>query len=475
MEKPFVLPIKTPLGKYFYEVNRNEIVKVNDELFEYIQGVLESDEPDCVNVPEDVKSQYYELIDCGYLSSHHVEDILHPMTSQVELLLSRGLNKLILQVTQSCNLRCAYCVYSEQVNPNQRTHSRKFMTIETARSAIDFFRKNSIDSEELSIGFYGGEPLLAFSLIKDTVKYAEEQFCGRNLSFAITTNATLLTDEIIDFLVAHDFKITFSLDGPQTIQDKNRVFRDGRGSYEIVMQNIQKTLQRDPKKLQGDSLSMVITPSHDYNELTDFLNHPSFENVAPLASFVEEDFIPQMPSDEYMGNSEYDHFLALVDYFRKPMYTPSNKLIEQDMLRFESDFFDFTPANLPTVSAPSGPCVPGKSRLFVNCFGDFYPCERVNESETMKIGSLKEGFNFENVIKILNVSKINLDRCKNCFAFPLCSLCGKMADDGKQISQAHYSASCKSSRNKAFSMILEKIVNHENAQHMRDINYYKGN
>lgn len=39
-QKPFVLPLETPMGKYFYEVNRNEIVAVNDDLFECIKRLF---------------------------------------------------------------------------------------------------------------------------------------------------------------------------------------------------------------------------------------------------------------------------------------------------------------------------------------------------------------------------------------------------------------------------------------------------
>ena len=103
------------------------------------------------------------------------------------------------------------------------------MSLETAKKAILFYREHSRDKDRAIIGFYGGEPLLAFPLIVESVKYAEEIFAGVDISFNITTNATLLTDEIIDFLLDHHFKLTFSLDGPNEVQDKNRIFANGSG------------------------------------------------------------------------------------------------------------------------------------------------------------------------------------------------------------------------------------------------------
>lgn len=115
-EKPFVLPIQTPLGNYIYDANCNNILKVGNELFRYVTSILSDDE-----VPEEnstAKRQYAELQECGYLLPSIVEEIKHPVTDQTEILLDRRMDKLTLQVTQQCNLRCKYCIYSENVNPN---------------------------------------------------------------------------------------------------------------------------------------------------------------------------------------------------------------------------------------------------------------------------------------------------------------------------------------------------------------------
>ena len=134
--------------------------------------------------------------ECGYLSSANVKQIEHPLSNLSEHLLARGLEKMTLQVTQNCNLRCKYCIYSEVSNLSQRSHNENAMSFETAKNAIDFFGVHSRDKKQVAIGFYGGEPLLEFQLIKDAVSYAKKIFEGKDLSFHITTNATLMTDEM---------------------------------------------------------------------------------------------------------------------------------------------------------------------------------------------------------------------------------------------------------------------------------------
>ncbi len=58
-----------------------------------------------------------------------------------------------MQLTQNCNFRCKYCIYSETHNTRQRSHSTERMTWETAKKAIDFLREHSVDSPEVNIGF----------------------------------------------------------------------------------------------------------------------------------------------------------------------------------------------------------------------------------------------------------------------------------------------------------------------------------
>lgn len=472
MQRPFVLPVQTALGKYFYEVNRNEIVKVNEELFDYIKKVLESDEPELVEAAEAIKEQFADLQECGYLAPKRVERIEHPATSQVENYLSRCIGNLTLQVTQSCNLRCKYCIYSENSNLNQRSHSSNVMSWETAKRAIDFYRDHSIDMDSATIGFYGGEPLLAFPLIKKIVKYSEMVFEGRNIYFGMTTNATLMTEEVIDFMLAHNFKLTFSVDGPKKVHDKNRVFSNGMGSFDIMMKNIQLAFDKDPKKLNESIINMVVGGTQDYKELLPLFNEPALENITVRNSFVEEDNIPQSPSIEYTIEFSYDRFLTLVEYFRGPKNkTYVNKLVEQNIKAFSTDIENFSPRILLPTATPNGACVPGKTRLLVNCFGDFYPCEKVNEGAAMKIGSLDVGFNYDKIKNILNVGQLDSEKCKNCWAITLCGVCARVADTGEVLSKGLRNNACKNFQFTAYGKILGRILAFEDQHHKRKMKY----
>ena len=224
---PYIHLIEVYNEKYFYDVNTNVIIHISDEMYDFLKNLLSKTSitrkqigKEYSALSEECKSDIDLLMQKGFLCDKNENIIFrHPETDRIEEFYKTNLNMMILQVTQNCNLRCKYCVYSgSYVN---RTHMNKRMSVETAIAAIKFFYDHSLNSDSVTIGFYGGEPLLEYELIKQCVAYAEEIFAGKKLSFNMTSNATLLTEESVLFLAAHDFNLTISLDGPANIQNKN--------------------------------------------------------------------------------------------------------------------------------------------------------------------------------------------------------------------------------------------------------------
>ena len=67
---------------------------------------------------------------------------------------------------------------------------------------------------------------------------------GRHVDFSLTTNATLLSPTIIEYLAENSIGVTVSLDGPKEMNDKFRVFANGRGSYDIIVPKVRELLKR---------------------------------------------------------------------------------------------------------------------------------------------------------------------------------------------------------------------------------------
>ena len=146
------------------------------------------------------------------------------------------LQTLVLNLTNQCNLACTYCYEFGEDKVATPEGKAKFMEMETAKTSVDLLLAQSAGRENVHITFFGGETLMNFPLLKSVVAYANEQAAaqGRSIDFSLTTNATLLTPAIIEFLSQNSIGVTVSMDGPPDLHNKLRVFANGRGSYDII-------------------------------------------------------------------------------------------------------------------------------------------------------------------------------------------------------------------------------------------------
>src|SRR6185437_13291070 len=162
-------------------------------------------------------------------------DIPAAPTPKVIPLAPFPLTTMVLNVTNQCNLSCTYCYeYGEdKIVDTENGKKPKFMNEETARESVEFMFKESGDNKMAHLTFFGGETLLNFPVLQKTVLYARQRAAelGKQVDFSLTTNATLLKPEVIEFLADNGVGVTISIDGPKEMQDKFRVFHNGQGSY----------------------------------------------------------------------------------------------------------------------------------------------------------------------------------------------------------------------------------------------------
>ena len=118
------------------------------------------------------------------------------------------LTTAVLNVTNQCNLRCGYCYeYSEdKIVDTTNGAQPKFMTDETARQSIDLLFRESGEVKVVHVSFFGGETLMNYPVLSRAVPYAKAQAeaHGKRVEFNLTTNATLLTTKMIEFLAEEE-------------------------------------------------------------------------------------------------------------------------------------------------------------------------------------------------------------------------------------------------------------------------------
>ncbi|AEY67498.1 Cys-rich peptide radical SAM maturase CcpM [Clostridium sp. BNL1100] len=443
-DKPFIHLFQTPGGYYLFDVNTNYILKISGRIYEKLWGVLK-DKQDIANIEQDADIIY--LKNNGFLLNKRVSEIAHPANDTLKYYLNRKLEMATLQITRNCNLRCSYCAYSGKYF--NRTHENKTMTFETAKKAIDFLINHSTDTQHISLGFYGGEPLLEFDLIKKCIEYAEEMAEGKNITFNMTTNGTLLTEEIVDYFVNHNLNLTISLDGNKEAHDKNRRFSaNGKGTFDVIMKNIEIIKLKYPDYMKKIFINIVMDTENDFGCINDFFFNSDILNDSIMNStYISDNYIKDSykVEEDFIVKRQYETFKMYLSKIKRLNEQNVSKIIsiEYSILKVKMQQEWNIMKNLPDKAHPGGPCIAGANRLFIDVDGNMFPCERCSEtSDVMKIGHVDYGFDIDKVRNIMNIGQLSKENCKNCWAFRLCQLCAASADNITELSKEKKLSGC---------------------------------
>ena len=442
-------------GNYIYDARLNQFKRISDELYSILQE-NPSGEERCKS------TEFRELQKLGFFLKTDFE-IIHPYVDHLKYILDRGLNKLILQVTQNCNLRCSYCPYTENEGSN-RHHNSQMMTWETAKKALDFFASHSTDSQRVHIGFYGGEPLLNKDVIIKSMEYARSIFEGKYLTFGITTNATLLSDDIIAFFDENEIYVTLSLDGPQEIHDLHRKFaKENVSTFEFVKSALERINSSYPNLQRRTSINMVMNQEmrlRDYNRI--FEDLPYIKDYPISATMIDDSYLTHKykVSDEFWAEYQYYQFVNMLrETGDIAPDSHQNVLIKEG--RFNDMQINDTMMQSPIVSYayPAGPCIPGYTSLFVSLNENLLPCEKVSETQDcVRISTLDSGLDMQRCLQLLNIAKITEKECKSCWCIRFCSTCCYFCYNENGFSSSQRCAQCQSAKQYAEEAIQRYLA-----------------
>ncbi|MBV0933627.1 quinohemoprotein amine dehydrogenase maturation protein [Marinobacterium weihaiense] len=179
------------------------------------------------------------------------------------------LNTVVLNVNTGCNLSCTYCYKEDLTTPSKGEK----MAYDTAIQSVEMLLRESPDQPNYNVVFFGGEPLSNMPLIREVVAYCEQRFADLDatVDFTMTTNATLLNEDLVDWFNAHRFGLTISMDGPKAMHDKNRITVGGQGTYDVVKRKVDMLLKRYTARPVGCRVTLTrgIT---DVETIFDHLN-----------------------------------------------------------------------------------------------------------------------------------------------------------------------------------------------------------
>lgn len=411
---------KSPIGMpfyynncyYYYDTYTNKMFSIKKEHFMEIKKLMNMGTDKYVSDDNNTvfKNDIIRLINRGFFTPQFLSEKKCFDSVSVHSMLTRCVNHIQLQTTRMCNFRCRYCFFAND-NKVTRNHENKNMDWATAQKSIDFLFDNSKDAETITISFYGGEPFLNFDVIKRTVTYAKSKFISKELRFSVTTNGSVMNDAIADFLADNDFSLLISLDGPKNIQDNHRKFNiTGQGTFDTVIKNVQLLKQRHSEYFNRKVMfNPVMFADESYQNVVDFFN-----SIGVNCNNVKKQYA-NMKGIDYNYNFTDSEFINMTKYDRYREYN-------SDQIENMEKVFKQT-GIISTEYLPQGGCVPGLIRVFVTVDGDFYPCEKVNETPDLCIGNISQGFDFGQVERLANIGNLTYDKCKQCWAVRFCNMC----------------------------------------------------
>ena len=324
------------------------------------------------------------------------------------------LQRIVLNVTNQCNLACGYC-YEYSADKISKTEGKpKYMEEEIAQSSIDMLIRESAGRPSIHVTFFGGETLLNFRLLRSSVDYAKRKSAeaAKRVEFSLTTNATLLNEEIADFLSDNHIGVTVSIDGDRELNDRMRVFHDGRGSYDVMVPKIKMLLQRHRTNSIGARVTLSSGVSHVRR---------IYEHLTKEVGFSAVGFSPATANPNRLYSIGPEKMSSILGGFEELAWEYRDRALEGRQ-------HGFTNANDTIKELHSGiskayPCGAGLGLLGVGTGGDINLCHRFADSPVGQMGHVKQG-GIDHTARSQFLETHHLGArydCHTCWARPVCS------------------------------------------------------
>ena len=356
---------------------------------------------------EDIQEAIEEILELRAAGLLYTDDIYEQYVEEFKTR-ETVVKALCLNIAHDCNLRCKYCFADE----GEYHGRRALMSLEVGKAALDFLVRNSGNRRNLEVDFFGGEPLMNWDVVKQTVAYGrsiEKQY-NKNFRFTITTNGTLLNDEILDYVNQEMGNIVLSIDGRKEVNDKMRPRKGGQGCYDEIVPKFQKVAE------SRHQLRYFVRGTFTHNNL-DFA-----EDVKHLADLgfkqISMEPVVAKPQDWYAIQEEDIPKLAA-------QYDDLAKFyLERHRQGKGFNFFHFN------IDLDGGPCVAkrlsgcgsGCEYLGVTPWGDLYPCHQFVGDEKFIMGNVYEGITRPDIQQEFKQSNVYArPECQKCFARYYCS------------------------------------------------------
>lgn len=318
-----------------------------------------------------------------------------------------GLYKLVLNISNACNLRCRYCY----ANGGSYQSDEGLMSLEVCKDALDLFY-NKFENITV-IQLFGGEPLMNMPLIRYVCEYIKEN--KKKTQIGLVTNGTLINQEFIDLVKEYNISVTVSYDGVPVVNDIMRVTVNGSGTSDRILSNI-KWLQQETG--QPGTIEVTFNQKHVDHDIT----------IGDVIRFMREN-VGNVPlhitaaggekTCDFVLEDRQAFIQSIDDIFDNPdnvplyTYAIAAKMITNLYKKEKSDYL----------------CSAGLNALSVSIDGDVYPCFMFTDDTSLCMGNIYEDDfmhqeKFTSIIqRLMEFKKENIPECKDCFMQKSCFGC----------------------------------------------------
>lgn len=393
------------------DVSSGSIFSLDERVYRYLQLVLadSSTQSESVQRPTgldaqtigEIEGELEQLITAGYLFTQAKQP-----TEDGSVL---TLKSLCLNVAHECNFSCAYCF----AHGGDYHGNATLMTREVARAGIDFLVRESGFHHNVEVDFFGGEPLMNWDVVVDAMAYARSTCPLKKWRFTLTTNGSLLRDDMFPVLEANDVSVVLSLDGGRTANDANRVFKDGRGTFDTVVERIRRfTRTRDEGGyfVRGTYARNTMAFAESVRDLHSLgFNHISMEPVVLSADSA----LALQASDLPAIRAQYEE---LITYFLGELGSGTG---------FEFFHFKLDLEAGPCLSKRIYGCGAGVEYMAVAPNGDVFPCHQFDGVQKYRMGNVLTNPVLESPELVAEFAHANFlfakEECGSCWARFYCS------------------------------------------------------
>ena len=321
----------------------------------------------------------------------------------------------IIAITEQCNLRCTYCCYSGEYKGNH-SHNSRTLCEGDIQAIYDFIDKTA-KTKPIRISFYGGEPLVNYPLVQYAIQAGQQRW-EDDVTFSVSTNGTLLTEERIDWLVNNGVELAISIDGTQPFHDANRVDAKGNGSYTKVRNALaylhHNTFNQYPKVVLMMTLSSVSTliPIAQAWHKDEVLQHYAPTHISGLTP----NFLQGVAKEDW--ETLKTQYIQLLDtYEQHPEWSVLQTFFDEIV-----SYWKNRPVFEVSESTPLSTCMPVNTKLYIDANLQLAVCEKFNDR--FRIGSINDGIDWQKANEMTKeYYRKRENRCTYCPAVRMCNMC----------------------------------------------------